>query len=85
MIDPLHVLTAGHCVYNEDWGGWPIGIDVVPGYEDGFGPYRDASMINLHAPPGWINNRDYDYDMGIITLDRPDLPPILVPPFKLEV
>jgi V8-like Glu-specific endopeptidase len=71
LIDPLHVLTAGHCVYSEDFGGWPIGITVVPGYEDGSRPYGDTSLINLHAPLDWINYGDFDHDMGIITLDRP--------------
>ena len=71
LIDPLHVLTAGHCVYNEDFFGWATNVIVVPGYEDGFRPFGDASMTNLHAPMEWINDQNHDYDIGIITLDRP--------------
>ena len=72
LIDPMHVLTAGHCVYdNENGYGWADEIVVVPGYEFFNRPYGDASAVNLHSWDGWVNNADFDHDMGIIDLDRP--------------
>jgi len=32
LIDPKHVLTAGHCAYDKDLGGYADKIWVVPGY-----------------------------------------------------
>ena len=72
LIDPMHVLTAGHCVYdNENGYGWADSICVVPGYEFFNRPYGDASAVQLHSWSGWTNNANYDYDMGVIDLDRP--------------
>jgi hypothetical protein len=69
LIDPLHVLTAGHCVY---WAGaWASSVTVVPAYDNGVRPYGDASAVQLHSWVGWTNSGDWDYDMGVIDLDRP--------------
>ncbi|TKJ46448.1 hypothetical protein CEE34_08920, partial [Candidatus Aerophobetes bacterium Ae_b3a] len=72
LIDPLHVLTAGHCVHDVLNGGtWASSIVVVPGYENGVRPYGDASAVQLHSWTGWTNDANWDHDMGMIDLDRP--------------
>ena len=35
-----HVLTAGHCVYSHDHGGWATSVKVVPGLDDDYMPYN---------------------------------------------
>ena len=69
LIDPMHVLTAGHCVYYN--GEWATSIVVVPAYENGIQPYGDASAVQIHTWTEWIENGNFDHDMGVIDLDRP--------------
>ncbi|NLE39587.1 MAG: trypsin-like serine protease, partial [Pirellulaceae bacterium] len=71
LIDPMHVLTAGHCVYDSDEGGWATSITVVPAYENGAKPYGEAKSVGLHSWTGWTQSRDYDHDIAVIDLDRP--------------
>ncbi|MCP4632620.1 MAG: T9SS type A sorting domain-containing protein [candidate division Zixibacteria bacterium] len=71
LIDPMHVLTAGHCVHEGSGGSWVTDMVVLPGYEDGDEPYRSAGMINMMTWTGWAYNGDFNHDMGIIYLDRP--------------
>ena len=72
LIDPMHVLTAGHCVHDVLNGGtWATSITVVPGYELGSTPYGDASAVQLHSWTGWTVDANWDHDMALIDLDRP--------------
>jgi V8-like Glu-specific endopeptidase len=73
LIDPLHVLTAGHCVYYPSGpsGSWASSIVVVPAYENGARPYGDASAVQLHTWTGWALDGNYDHDIAVIDLDRP--------------
>ena len=75
LLDPRHVLTAGHCVYDHEYGyGWAEEVRVFPAYNRGeAGPDGSSSAIpaGLHSWSGWIDDADWDYDMAVITLDRP--------------
>jgi V8-like Glu-specific endopeptidase len=71
LIDPYHVLTAGHCVYDFGGSGWADNIIVVPAYENGARPYGDATAVQLHSWTGWTNSGSFDHDLGVIDLDRP--------------
>lgn len=71
LIDPLHVLTAGHCVHEGSGGSWADEIIVVPAYENGWAPYGTAEAANLYSWTGWTVDGDFDHDMGLIKLDRP--------------
>ena len=35
LIDPLHVITAGHCVHEGSGGSWSTKVVVVPAYDNG--------------------------------------------------
>lgn len=70
LINSQYVLTAGHCVYNQDNGGWATSIEVVPGYNSGNEPFGSANSTNLYSWNGWTNSHDYDWDMGYIKLDQ---------------
>ncbi|HDD24148.1 MAG TPA: trypsin-like serine protease, partial [Chloroflexi bacterium] len=71
LIDPLHVLTAGHCVHEGSGGAWADEVIVVPAYENGVRPYGDARAVNLYSWTGWTQDGNFDHDMGLIQLDRP--------------
>lgn len=85
LIDPNWIVTAGHCVYahTDDSNGWVFNdwadsVIVIPGYEDQNGVYDDtdrpygvAREIDLYSFVGWIQNENFDYDLGFIQLDRP--------------
>lgn len=77
MIDPFHVLTAGHCVYKfEDEDGytvddWAHTIRVVPAYDEGAEPFGRAYNVQLHSYAGWTENADWDWDIAVIDLEWP--------------
>ncbi|WP_455393251.1 CARDB domain-containing protein [[Eubacterium] cellulosolvens] len=84
VIDNFHVLTCGHCVYDNSEGGWASSIEVIPGYygdgdgyyetlpnsEDDYRPYGQAWMTYMRTYNSWINSADQDFDFALITLDR---------------
>lgn len=71
LIDPKHVLTAGHCVHEGDGGDWVTDMEVIPSYDSGDRPYGDAEGISLYSWTGWTEDSDFSHDMGLIELDRP--------------
>ena len=66
----FHVLTAGHCVYNEAYGGWATAITVYPGLDDDYAPYSYAVATNMRTYSGWINSQATEHDWALVTLDR---------------
>ena len=70
IIDDFHVLTAGHCVYIHEAGGWASEIIVIPGMDGNYEPYGRAYSTNLRSFTGWIDNELSEHDLGVITLDR---------------
>ena len=65
-----HVLTAGHCVYSHDHGGWATSVKVVPGLEDDYMSYNYAWATILRSYSGWTENGDHRHDWALITIDR---------------
>ncbi len=70
LIGPHHVLTAAHCVYSEVEEDWAHEVEVVPAYCDGARPYGTARGVAIHAYAGWIESRLWDWDIGVVVLDR---------------
>jgi V8-like Glu-specific endopeptidase len=70
MIDPYHFLTAGHCVYDASEGGWATNLDVELAKKDLYRPYGQAHWTYARTYNNWINSRDANWDMALITLDR---------------
>lgn len=71
LIDPKHVITAGHCVYDRDNLRWVDQIQVIPAFDNWAEPYGDGLSAGMMSWSGWVNNGDVNYDMGIVELDRP--------------
>ncbi len=70
LVDSFHVLTAGHCVYNVQRGGWADSIIVAPGQNGSERWFGQAHSVHLRTDPEWIQSEDTNSDWGLITLDR---------------
>jgi glutamyl endopeptidase len=68
LISPRTVITAGHCVYMHDHGGWAKSIEVIPALNDGIRPYQSGSSSNLKSTTGWVQSKNRDNDYGAIIL-----------------
>ncbi len=68
LVSPRLVLTAGHCVYLHDEGGWASQIEVIPGRNGGSRPFGSVVARDLRSVRGWTIDRDRDYDYGAILL-----------------
>ncbi|MEQ8768854.1 MAG: trypsin-like serine protease [Planctomycetota bacterium] len=71
LIDSRHVLTAGHCVYSHDNGGWARRIITTPGRDGSFAPYGTSEMETVMSWSAWTNNEDFEHDIAVIRLARP--------------
>ena len=65
-----HVLTAGHCVYSHDHGGWANSVRVIPGQDGDYMPYNYAWATHLRSYTGWTDLGQTQHDWAMITLDR---------------
>ena len=70
LIDPKHVLTAGHCVWN---GEWANSIKITPGYEAYNFPWGSsiAHSWELFSWDDWVYKQNFDDDVGVIYFERP--------------
>jgi len=70
LISPRTVITAGHCVYMHDHGGWAKSIEVIPGLNDALRPYGSGVSSNLRSVQGWTQSKNRNYDYGAIILPQ---------------
>lgn len=68
LVGPRLVLTAGHCVYMADEGGWASSIEVIPGRNGQGRPFGSAVATDLRSVVGWTVDNDRNYDYGAIIL-----------------
>jgi glutamyl endopeptidase len=68
LISPRTVVTAGHCVFMHEEGGWAKSIQVIPGRNDGAQPYGVHTGTALRSTTGWTNSKNRDFDYGAIIL-----------------
>ena len=66
----FHCLTAGHCVYRREYGGWAKMIEIIPALDNDYTPFYSAWATKLKATDGWVIDSLPEYDWGCITLDR---------------
>jgi V8-like Glu-specific endopeptidase len=62
------VITAGHCVYMRDHGGWVRSIEVIPGRNGTQMPFGSAVATQLGSVRGWTEAAQTEYDYGAIVL-----------------
>lgn len=72
MIYSDVAITAGHCVYSSEHGGWAEKIKLWPG-KDGFGlwnnPYGTTEMTQMHTSTEWTESEDEEYDWAVLELE----------------
>lgn len=68
FVGPRVVLTAGHCVYMHDHGGWADTIEVIPALDGSSRPYGSVVCGHFHSLKGWTKNKKSGYDYGAIIL-----------------
>ncbi len=67
------IMTAAHCAWIPDFGGWPDGIAVVPGKNGETEPFGFEFADDVWVPEGWVQNEGKinqaaDYDYALIRL-----------------
>lgn len=66
-------LTAGHCIYDSEHGGWATKVTIWPG-KKGFGawnnPYGTAQASQMHISTSFMNNGTATEDWGLLELNR---------------
>ncbi|ACK70637.1 peptidase S1 and S6 chymotrypsin/Hap [Gloeothece citriformis PCC 7424] len=78
MVSPYHLLTAGHNLHDVSEGGYAQRVEVILGSKGtitrddraNFEYYGVANSVNLRVDNVWANGENYDYDWGLITVDR---------------
>ena len=68
LVSPRTVITAGHCIYMHDQGGWAKSIEVIPGLNDASRPYGSGVGTTFKSVTGWTQSKNRDYDYGAIIL-----------------
>ena len=80
LIGPSTVLTAAHCLYNHEAGGWQEDMFFVPGLNGSTAddaPFGGYEYDSAYVVQGFIDNYQGYYgsvlpwDLGIITLKQP--------------
>jgi hypothetical protein len=59
------VWTAGHCVNGGAGGTWHQNWTFVPAYSNGSAPYGQWTAYQLWSRTAWINNSDFNNDLGV--------------------
>ncbi|CAF1263547.1 unnamed protein product [Adineta steineri] len=59
------VVTAGHCVYDNDTKQWATNWIFVPDYNNGSAPYGTFTARILVTTPEWKNSADFNNDVAL--------------------
>lgn len=75
---PKTIITAGHCVFHPNLGGWAKEIKIAPGrYGSEFPFPNDATTQKplvsqkFEALKGWTDDLNTDFDYAVIHLNQP--------------
>jgi glutamyl endopeptidase len=69
LIGERTVITAGHCVFHPDSGGWASAITVIPGANGQADlPFGSSTSGDFRTTRGWYAARDPLCDYGAIIL-----------------
>jgi len=68
LVAPRLLLTAAHCVYMHNQGGWVKQIEVIPGRNSSDRPFGSCIATAYRSVQGWISNRDRSFDYAAILL-----------------
>lgn len=78
LIGPRTIVTAAHCLYNHDKGGWNVDFLFAPGLNGmDDAPFGVVSWEDAYILQGYIDNYQGYYgsvvpwDLGVVILDQP--------------
>lgn len=71
FVGPRTLITAGHCVYMHDHGGFAESVEVIPGLDGTKRPFGSIVSRDLKSVSGWTAKRNSDFDYGAIVLPQP--------------
>lgn len=73
LIGPQHLLTAAHCVFNQQTNLWQNNLDFIPAKVDSLrAPFGRYEWRRAYAPIEFINgNLDPAFDYAVIELEEP--------------
>lgn len=67
MVGEKTVLTAGHVVYDQDFG-WASKVEIVPGGT--LSGYNTYSSSNITSVKKWTEEGNFEYDYAVVELDE---------------
>jgi V8-like Glu-specific endopeptidase len=62
VVAPRAFITAGHCVYYEEYGGWITKAALCPRYDTEC--VKSYKVTTVYALKGWVESGDHRYDMA---------------------
>ena len=75
---PKTIITAGHCVYHPNFGGWANEIKIYPGRYGSNFPFPQNSdfqkpivSTQFDSVEGWVTDLNTDFDLAVIHLSEP--------------
>ncbi len=68
LVGPRTVITAGHCVFMHEHGGWAKSIEVIAGLNDASRPYGSVIATDFRSVTGWTQSKNRNNDYGAIIL-----------------
>ena len=73
LIGPKHLLTAAHCVYNQQVGLWQNNLDFIPAKVNSTHiPFGRYEWRTVYAPSRFIEgDLDPVYDFAVVELEEP--------------
>lgn len=70
MVNMRHVLTAAHCLYDKQKGGWTEEVIFFPAKNGTTEPFKSTKAIGKKTTDSWRKAETYAEDYGLIILDR---------------
>jgi TPR repeat protein/V8-like Glu-specific endopeptidase len=71
LVGPQHILTAAHNIYKNDTQEWVQTVVARLALNGNIIPFDECKASRIFTFGRWINNKDPEYDMALIILDRP--------------
>lgn len=68
LIGPRTVITAGHCVYMREHGGWVREMQVMPGRNESDSSLGNVVATQFRSVRGWVEGQKRICDYGAIIL-----------------
>ncbi len=68
LVSPRTIITAGHCVFMKNQGGWIRSAEVIPGLNNALRPFGSFVGTSLRSVKGWTQDGKREFDYGAIIL-----------------